>query len=236
MPNDDDLRGRALYDALMAFKPDDLAETDWAAKAGVNRGFFTDLKKSEHASPRSASLTKLLSYVGKSLADLVDIPEQNAKPFRMEESSGQRMNRDLPIYGTALGADEIIDGEAIEQTTLNRGEVVEYKKRPPILDGRADVYGLTVQGSSMSPVYHDGRTVYVEARKRPAIGDDAVIYLRSPDDIEGERIDRVLIKRLVKKTAAFVELEQFTPPKVFRLLMERVHHMDRVLTLDDMIG
>lgn len=166
----------------------------------------------------------------------IEIPEQNAIPFRMEGASEQRMHRDLPIYGTALGADEIVDGEAIEQTTLNRGEVVEYKKRPPILDGRADVYGLTVQGSSMSPVYHDGRTVFVEGRKRPAIGDDAVIYLRSPDEIEGELIDRVLIKRVVRKTAAYVELEQFTPPKVFKMPMERVHHMDRVLTLDDMIG
>lgn len=166
----------------------------------------------------------------------LEIPEPNAVPFRMEGASLQRMHRDLPVYGTALGADEIVDGEAIEQTTLNKGEVVEYKRRPPILDGRADVYGLTVQGSSMVPVYQDGRTVFVEARKRPAVGDDAVIYMRSPDEIEGEMIDRVLIKRVVRKTAAYVELEQFNPAKVFKLPMERVHHMDRVLTLDDMIG
>jgi phage repressor protein C with HTH and peptisase S24 domain len=164
------------------------------------------------------------------------IPEPNASVFRMEGASSQRMHRDMPVYGTALGADEIIDGEAIEQTTLNRGDIVEYKKRPPILDGRADVYGLTVQGSSMSPVYQDGRTVFVEGRKRPAIGDDAVIYLCSPNEMEGEVIDRVLIKRVVRKTAAYVELEQFTPAKVFKLSMERVHHMDRVLTLDDLIG
>jgi Peptidase S24-like len=164
-----------------------------------------------------------------------DIPS-NARPFQMEGASAQRMHRDVPVYGTALGAEEIIDGEAIEQTTLNRAEVVEYKRRPPVLDGRADVYGLTVQGESMSPAYRDGRTVFVEARKRPAVGDDAVIYLRSPDEIEGERIDRVLIKHVVRKTASYVELEQFTPPKVFRIPMERVDHMDRVLTLDDLIG
>jgi hypothetical protein len=164
------------------------------------------------------------------------IPATNGAPFQMEGAGTQRMHRDVPVYGTALGADEIVDGEAIEQTTLNRVDVVEYKRRPTILDGRADVYGLTIQGSSMSPVFQDGRTVFVESRKRPAIGDDAVIYLRAPHEIDGETIERVLIKRVVRKTASYVELEQFSPAKTFRIEMERVYRMDRVLTLDDLIG
>jgi len=160
----------------------------------------------------------------------------NAQPFRMEGSSAERMRRDLPIYGTALGAEEILNGEAIEQTTLNRAEVVEYKRRPPILDGRADVYGLYVQGSSMHPRFRDGDTVFVESRKRPAVGDDAVIYLRAPDEVEGERVSSVLIKTIVRKTASYVELEQFNPACIFRIPAERIERMDRVLTLDDMIG
>ncbi|WP_442679784.1 S24 family peptidase [Sphingomonas sp. ASY06-1R] len=164
------------------------------------------------------------------------VTDSNAVLFRMEGSSVDRMQRDLPIYGTALGADEIVDGEAIEQTTLNRGEVVEYKRRPPILDGRADVYGLYVQGSSMHPRFRDGDTVFVESRKRPAVGDDAVIYLRTPDEVEGERTSSVLIKTIVRKTASYVELEQFNPAQTFRITMERVDRMDRVLTLDDLIG
>jgi hypothetical protein len=164
------------------------------------------------------------------------VTDSNAVPFRMEGASADRMQRDLPIYGTALGADEIVDGEAIEQTTLNRGEVVEYKRRPPILDGRADVYGLYVQGSSMHPRFRDGDTVFVESRKRPAVGDDAVIYLRTPDEVEGERASSVLIKMIVRKTASCVELEQYNPAQTFRISMDRVERMDRVLTLDDMIG
>jgi hypothetical protein len=160
----------------------------------------------------------------------------NALPFRMEGASVDRMRRDLPIYGTALGADEIVDGEAIEQTTLNRGEIVEYKRRPAILDGRADVYGLYVQGSSMQPRFRDGETVFVESRKRPAVGDDAVIYLRMADEVEGERPSGVLIKAIVRKTASYVELEQYNPALTFRIPMERVDRMDRVLTLDDMIS
>ena len=164
------------------------------------------------------------------------VTDTNAVPFHMEGASADRMRRDLPIYGTALGADQIVDGEAIEQTTLNRGEVVEYKRRPPILDGRADVYGLYVQGSSMHPRFRDGETVFVESRKRPAVGDDAVIYLRVADEVEGERASSVLIKTIVRKTASYVELEQYNPGQTFRIGMDRVERMDRVLTLDDMIG
>jgi hypothetical protein len=164
------------------------------------------------------------------------VTASNAQTFQVDGPSAERMRRDLPIYGTALGAEEILGGEAIEQTALNRGEVIEYKRRPPILDGRADVYGLYVQGSSMHPRFRDGETVFVESRKRPSVGDDAVIYLRTPDEVEGERVSSVLIKTVVRKTASYVELEQFNPACTFRIPMERVERMDRVLTLDDMIG
>jgi hypothetical protein len=54
--------------------------------------------------------------------------------------------------------------------------------------------------------------------------------------VEGERTSSVLIKTIVRKTASYVELEQFNPPQTFRITMERVDRMDRVLTLDDLIG
>jgi hypothetical protein len=46
----------------------------------------------------------------------------------------------------------------------------------------------------------------------------------------------VLIKTIVRKTASYVELEQFNPACIFRIPAERIERMDRVLTLDDMIG
>lgn len=69
MARDEALRGKALYDALMRLKPHDLPETDWATQAGVNRGFFSNLKGSEIA-PRSDTLRKILNRIGKSEADL----------------------------------------------------------------------------------------------------------------------------------------------------------------------
>jgi phage repressor protein C with HTH and peptisase S24 domain len=165
------------------------------------------------------------------------MPEPNgilAPP--MEGASAIRMRRDVPVYGTALGAEVVLDGEAVEQTELNRAEVIEYRRRPSVLDGRVDVYALYVQGSSMQPRFRDGSILFVESRKRPAIGDDAVIYLRGPDEHNGERTTSVLVKTIVRKSASFVELEQYHPPHTFKIPMERVERMDRVLTLDDMTG
>lgn len=167
------------------------------------------------------------------LAGIAMIP--NAQPFQMEGASEARMARDIPVYGTALGADEIVDGEAIEQTTLNSAEAITYFRRPVLLDGRSDIYGLYVQGSSMSPRFRDGATLFVEQRKQPKIGDDAVVYLRCPDEVDGERPSSVLIKSLVRKTSAFVELEQFSPPLTFRIPSERVLRMDRVIPWDELV-
>lgn len=162
--------------------------------------------------------------------------DPNASVFRMEGASKEEMQRDVPIYGTALGADEIVDGEAIEQTTLNTAEVIGYLRRPVLLGGRADVYGLYVQGSSMAPRYRDGAVVFVEQRRAPRIGDDAVIYLRQPDEQDGERVNCVLIKTLVRKTSTYIELEQYGPAITFRIPMERVARMDRVLPWDELVS
>lgn len=162
--------------------------------------------------------------------------EPNAVPFKMEGAGEQRMTHSVPVYGTALGADEIVDGEAIEQTTLNKAEVIGYLRRPVLLDGRADIYGLYVQGSSMNPRYRDGATVFVEGKRPPRIGEDAVVYLRMPDEHEGEIPSCVLIKTLVKKSASFVELEQYSPHITFRIPMERVKDLHRVVPWDELVA
>lgn len=164
-------------------------------------------------------------------------PPPNAEAFRMEGASAERMHRDLPIFGTALGASRIVDGEAIEQTTLNSGEIVAYAKRPPILNGRADAYGLYVMGSSMYPVYPEGTTILAERKRPPRVGDDVVVYLRPEDALEddGERARMVLVKRLVRRSATYVELHQFTPDLTFRIPRDSVLRIDRVLTLSDLI-
>lgn len=161
------------------------------------------------------------------LADLPAAPE--VAPFKFEGAADVRLARDLPIFGTALGAPREIDGVAIEQTFLDESSVVEYLPRPTVLQGRSDVYGFYIQGSSMAPRFEEGEVGFAESKRPPRVGDDVVVYLRVPDDHDGDRVSAVLIKRLVRRTAEYVELEQFNPARTFRVDKEKVSGIHRVL-------
>lgn len=170
---------------------------------------------------------------------LVGIPEGNAIPIRYEGASGQRMQQNIPILGTALGADRVSDGLAIEQTCLYEHEQIGYAKRPVVLDGRADVYGLYVQGSSMDPAYEDGATILVETKRPPRIGEYAVVYLRMNGDGDETDVDgrarTIMIKKLIRKSASFIELEQFNPRMTFRVEAKEVMKMHRVIPWGELI-
>ena len=165
------------------------------------------------------------------------LPALNATAVKMEGASHNRLRQDLPIYGTALGAARRILGEAVEQTTLNRAEVVQYVRRPVILNDRPQAYGLFVSGSSMSPRYDDGEMVVVDPKARLRIGDDVVVYLRpeNPEDDTGEAARAALVKRLRRRTASYIELEQFSPATVFQVPMSEVVDVHRVVPPSELL-
>lgn len=167
---------------------------------------------------------------------LAGVPETNANVIQFQGSSLERMRRDVPVYGTALGAARDFDGHAIEQTTLNRGEVIGYFPRPVVLNGRGEVYGLYIQGSSMSPRFEHGESAFVERGRTPRIGDEVVIYIRDTDQDDGETATGVMIKRLVRMSASYVELEQFNPPVTFKIDRDRVLRMDRVIPWSELLS
>lgn len=161
----------------------------------------------------------------------------NGRPFEMEGASEERMRDDLPIYGSALGSARRIDGEAIEQTTLNRAEVIQYARRPVILNGNASAYGLYVSGSSMEPRHMDGDLLLVDPNGRVRGGEEVVVYLRPTDEHQddGETARAVLVKRLVRRSSDFVELEQYQPPARFQISMSEIVRMDRVIPWQELL-
>lgn len=167
---------------------------------------------------------------------LAGVPETNAKTVAYEGASLERMARDVPVFGTALGAPREFDGHAIEQTTLNSGEVIGYFQRPVVLNGRKNVYGLYIQGSSMSPRYENGEHAFVEKGRPPRNGDEVVVYLRDLDTDDGETATGVVIKRLVRQTGSYIELEQFNPPLTFKIEMGRVLRVDRVIPWAELLS
>ena len=166
------------------------------------------------------------------------VPASNAsQPIAYEGSSMQRMEKTLPVYGSALGAEQVIDGEAVELTTLNRAEVIEHRERPPILNGKRDVYGLYVQGSSMDPAFDDGDLLVVQKSTSISIGDFVVVYVRPKDESDdGESASNVLIKRLVRRTAQYIELRQYQPDITFRIPRDDVLRIDKALRTKDLLS
>jgi hypothetical protein len=163
-------------------------------------------------------------------------PLSNASVLAFEGEGLDLPQESLPVYGSALGTARMFDGEAIEQTTLNSGDVMEYVKRPTILNGKRMAYALHVQGSSMDPALPEGEIV-VACRDMPlSIGDIVVVYLRDDAEDDGNRARAVLVKTLVRRSASYVELRQYEPRMDFKVPADEVLRIDRVLTRREMLS
>ncbi|MEW6626557.1 MAG: S24 family peptidase [Pseudomonadota bacterium] len=215
----------------------------WKGKSGV-QAYFNAGYEGPLGGTVALKLAKALEGRGSPPIKAEDVtslaavaPIANAsEPVEYEGSSMYRMPRDLPIYGSALGAEHVVDGEAVELTTLNKAEVIERRERPPILNGKRDVYGLYVQGSSMDPAFDDGDLLVVQKTNAVSIGDFVVVYLRPTDDSDdGETARSVLIKRLVRRTAQYVELRQYQPDITFRIPKDDVLRIDKALRTRDLL-
>lgn len=158
MTNDADLRGLSLYRALMVLKPDELAETEWAERAGVNRGFFTNLK-SQDISPRSDTIRKLLRYIGKTEADFYSARSQGVESVRPypAEASGYVKVAVLPTFAGMGGGG---NGDGDRETALISSSLIHHELR-----GRpSDFLLINVRGDSMEPDFRHGDQLLVDTR------------------------------------------------------------------------
>ena len=164
----EELRGRRLYEALMAIKPAELAETTWAVEAKVNRGFFTNLKDSD-ISPRSDTLQKLLTRIGKSHADLdraargeaVPIVKPDIPPTR-DASGGEtveiiRLDLSLPM-GPGATVDDYIEEEPV---VFDLGHIRGFTRTPP-----ARLRLARGVGDSMFPTLNSNDLVWIDSTQR----------------------------------------------------------------------
>lgn len=144
--------------------------------------------------------------------------------------------RDLPVYGSALGADlSFPDGDGgeveVEQTLLTLTDAITYVRRPPAMEGMRKAYALFVVGSSMEPRYRPGEPVFIDPVSPPQIGDDVIVQLlRRDEDGEGEVVC-ALVKTLRRRTARFVELEQYEPRRTFKVPHGQIAHLHRIISM-----
>jgi hypothetical protein len=137
----------------------------------------------------------------------------------------------IPLLGTALAMTTFDPEKHIELTEVDAADVIDTLARPVSLARDSDAYALTVIGDSMWPRFRPGRRIVVSPRAAIQIGDDVVVQLRGTNgDAESrDRVALVLVKELVRRTAAFVELRQFNPDMTFQVEATRIVKMHKVV-------
>ena len=169
---------------------------------------------------------KILRFLGSAggtyaIASNMDVRRVDTQPMI---PTRYEMPMDVPILGTAWG------GESGD-FTMN-GETGAFARRPPRYEGRADVFALYVQGSSMEPRFFTGELILVEKRRPPQNGDHVVVELHPGPDGTCE----AFLKVLVARTPTKIRLRQYNPPKEIEIELAKVGQVLRVLTTVDLLG
>jgi len=144
----------------------------------------------------------IANMIGISASRLTSAP---ASPgFRPTIVPGRQLvgDKDFPIYAAAKGG----DGHLIVTY-----DPIEFVKRPSILEGVRDAYGILLTGASMEPAYFAGDMALVHPHLPPARDTDVVLYHVPPVTQEAEAI----IKRLVTFNDREWSLKQYNPATEF---------------------
>ena len=212
----------------------------YAAGSGAQRFIdpLFDKRLTIDVATRFAEAFKGTSVTPEEVWELAGLTAPNGNVVQLSDNTEKFVTRDVPIYGTALGSVIHFDAVAVEQTNFDLGDVVQYIARPSVLKGRRDVYGVYVQGSSMAPRYQDGELIFVDPVRPPMIGDDVIVFLcdEKGNGHDGDQITCCLVKRLVKRSAESIRLEQFTPSSEFDVPAERVWKVQRVIPFSELFS
>lgn len=155
-------------------------------------------------------------------------PHQAADTFAFQPVAVPQpaeLRQGLPVYGAAACGDENNCDFELNGTVVNR---VAY---PPALANVQGAYALYARGTSMEPRYFEGELVYVHPFKAVHPGAFVVIQLRPKH--EGAPV-RAMIKRIVRRSASRVEVEQFNPAKTFTIASSEIVAIHRILTGDEL--
>ncbi len=158
--------------------------------------------------------------------------QSNVRGFAQAPAIGT-WARDLPVYGTAIGGHEE-HGNVQGAFEFNMGDVVDYIRRPPRLDGVKAAFAVFAVGESMMPRFRPGAPVIVHPGVQPAIGDDVLVELKPLRDGDPHP---ALLKRLVSRNDQRLKLEQFNPPdNNIVVMMKRVLRLYRVVPYEELFG
>lgn len=211
-----------------------LTLTELARRAGVSSTTLTRFMN------KDVKHTLSMSTLGKlSVASGVSVPMGMALPGVAGAAAARPpaeglaiprrgdMPQDLPVYGTAQGAN------GAGAFVINMGGQVDRIRRPPGLMANRDAFAIYVEGDSMEPRFEPGETVVVDPNRPVRPGDDVVLLLESP---EPGQPPQAYIKRLVRRGAERILVKQYNPPRQMEFPTAAVKKIFRVMRVGELLG
>lgn len=213
---------------------------------GANGGYVRDLLDPDRSptpsAPKMQALAVALETTTDYLMGLADGPEQVQSEVGIQDLSAQarglrrtpdRTEPGIPLLGTGDCADlELGDDIHIERSSFDEDYHVRMIERPPALRGARQAYAIYFQGSSMEPRFFAGEIGIVDPDRPAGPGDFVVVQLNYG---EADHVVSVLVKRLVRQTSQYVELEQFNPQTVFQLPRRKVARIHKIMPPTDLL-
>lgn len=140
-------------------------------------------------------------------ADSTDLGTPSASMrFPAPQSSGRK----IPVLGTALGGQE--------GCFIMNGQIIDYLSCPAGLENVPNAFAVYTVGDSMWPRYMDGEPVFVNPNPHPKRDDFVLIEMNSPEGENGAGF----IKWFKGVSGNKASLEQFNPPKKFKIDMSKI--------------
>jgi len=106
------------------------------------------------------------------------------------------------------------------------GDIIDTIPRPMNLMGAPKAYAVYIVGDSMEPRYYSGELAHIHPGKPVTIGAFVLVQMRP--DHDGET-PKAVVKRLIKRSASKITLEQYNPPKKFDLKTDDIVSIHRVV-------
>ena len=193
---------------------------------GISRAAVSQWE-SDRTTPAIDRIIKLADFLNIDLALLTNSRHANAQ--KKPQSPPilpplEEMPRDVPVLGTARGGRK---GSFL----LNDGEPIDWVRRPPGIMKASDIYCIYVEGDSMADRFLPGDLVYAHPHKKAKIGDYVIVQQQTRD---GQT--EAYIKKLKRRTASKVFLEQTNPPETLEMPEKTIVSMHLILTLNDLMG
>lgn len=136
------------------------------------------------------------------------------------------MPKDVPVLGTAAR------GSDADFTIMN-GDAVDWVRRPPRFAGRKDIFALWVRSDTMARWRSSGDLVYCEAVRAPRNGDHVMIEME-PTGTDEHR--PAYLKKLVSSDGPNYTVEQYNPPKTFKIAKDQVRAVFRVIDFAELLS